>query len=558
MSQSGWIGKSLHGRYVVEEMLGQGGMSAVYKATDPNLKRVVAIKMIHPHLSDNPDFVRRFEEEATAVAPLRHPGIIQVYDFNQEDGVYYMVLEFVPGETVQDHLRRLNAAGRRLSITKAIEYVINICDAVDYAHQRGLIHRDIKPANIMLNLLGEAILMDFGIAKILGGQQHTSTGAVVGTAMYMSPEQIKGERADRRTDIYSLGVTMFEMVSGHPPFEADSAMTLMMMHVNDPVPNLHDLNPEVPDDLVLVINKALEKNPDDRYQTGAQMGAALRKVLGRIKSGSSVEAPAPGATMLEEAPKLMTSPKATVPPPVAPEGTMVESAPRASMATPGGGGSLGGMAMESSAVKPVPAPKAPAADAPPRKLPLSMPVIVGIFVGLACLIFGGLFLVNQLLNRGANPAPPTEEPVGVVLDITETLAPTALVPESTATLEGTSTPSVTPTITNTPEPTVPPGIPFVRINAITVDEQNRYVVDYETFEYTEVLPGQHVHFFFNTVLPENAGSPGSGPWILYGGPRPFTGYKESDRPAAATQMCALVANSNHSVQPNSGNCVNLP
>jgi len=187
-----------------------------------------------------------------------------------------------------------------------------------------------------------------------------------------------------------------------------------------------------------------------------------------------------------------------------------------------------------------------------------MPVIVGIFVGLACLIFGGLFLVNQLLNRGANPAPPTEEPVGVVLDITETLAPTALVPESTATLEGTSTPSVTPTITNTPEPTVPPGIPFVRINAITVDEQNRYVVDYETFEYTEVLPGQHVHFFFNTVLPENAGSPGSGPWILYGGPRPFTGYKESDRPAAATQMCALVANNNHSVQPNSGNCVNLP
>jgi len=184
-----------------------------------------------------------------------------------------------------------------------------------------------------------------------------------------------------------------------------------------------------------------------------------------------------------------------------------------------------------------------------------MPVIVGIFVGLACLIFGGLFLVNQFINRAANAA--TEPPVGVVVDNTETPAAT-LAPELTATIEGTSTSSVTATITNTPEPTIPPGVPFVRINAITVDEQQRYVVEYETFEYTEILPGQHVHFFFNTVSPENAGSPGSGPWILYGGPRPFTGYRESDRPAAATQMCALVANSNHSIHPNSGNCLNLP
>ena len=185
MPKSKWTGKSLSKRYLIEEMLGQGGMSSVYKATDPNLKRVVAIKMIHSHLSNNPDFVKRFEEEAAAVAQLRHPSIIQVYDFNQDDDVYYMVLEFVPGETIQDHLKRLNEGGRRLSVAKAVEYMTSICEAVDYAHQRGMIHRDIKPANIMLNTLGQAILMDFGIAKIVGGQRHTATGAVVGTAMYM-------------------------------------------------------------------------------------------------------------------------------------------------------------------------------------------------------------------------------------------------------------------------------------------------------------------------------------------------------------------------------------
>ena len=167
MANSSWIGKKIGGRYQIEELLGQGGMSAVYKATDPNLRRVVAIKLIHPHLSGDPDFVRRFEEEAASVAQLRHPGIIQVYDFNNDDDVYYMVLEFVPGETIQDHLKRLNAAGRKLSVTKAVEYIAEICDAVDYAHQRGMIHRDIKPANLMLNVMGQAILWISGSPKSL-------------------------------------------------------------------------------------------------------------------------------------------------------------------------------------------------------------------------------------------------------------------------------------------------------------------------------------------------------------------------------------------------------
>ncbi len=559
MAKPKWIGKTLSNRYVIEELLGQGGMSAVYKATDPNLKRVVAIKMIHTHLSNDPDFVKRFEEEATAVAQLRHPNIIQVYDFNRDDDVYYMVLEFVPGETIQDHLKRLNQSGRRLSVTSAIEYIANACDAVDYAHQRGMIHRDIKPANLMLNTMGQVILMDFGIAKIVGGQRHTATGAVVGTAMYMSPEQIKGEQPDRRTDIYSLGVTLFELVSGQPPFDADSAMTLMMMHINDPVPDPRKLNPDVPDELVAVINKALAKDPNERYQTAAQMGAALRNLLGRVKTGVARAAIPPGATMVEESviPPGSTMVEESVIPPgstmveesavpspgtrstgsTGPQGTVVESAP---------------MTGSGTAARPVPAPSAPASTASARpKSSVALPMIIGGIVGAACLLTGGIFLVSQLF--GGDSAGATEAPIVAVVDTpTEFVLPTA-----TAGVEETPTVEVTPTDTATPTATVPAG-PFVRINAITVDSQNRYVVEYETFGFTEALPGMHIHFFFNTVSPENAGVPGSGPWILYGGPRPFTGYRVSDRPSAATQMCALVANSNHSVQANSGNCVYLP
>lgn len=238
MEQPTWIGRTLSNRYRIDAMLGQGGMSAVYKATDPNLKRVVAIKLIHSHLSTDPSFVMRFESEAAAVASLRHPNIVQVFDFNNDTGVYYMVLEFIPGETLQDRMKRLAENKRQLSVEDALKFTMNIADAVGYAHQRGMVHRDIKPANIMLDVQGQAILMDFGIVKILGGDSHTSTGAVVGTARYMSPEIIRGEVADHRSDIYSLGVTLYEMLSGRPPFVADSAMTLMMMHLNDPVPDV--------------------------------------------------------------------------------------------------------------------------------------------------------------------------------------------------------------------------------------------------------------------------------------------------------------------------------
>jgi tRNA A-37 threonylcarbamoyl transferase component Bud32 len=571
MKTNEWIGKSLGGRYQIEELMGQGGMSAVYKANDPNLKRMVAVKLIHEHLSTDAGFVSRFEEEAAAIAQLRHPNIVQVFDFNVEDDTYYMVMEFIPGETLQEQLKRLNQAGRNMEIDDVVEYLINICDASDYAHDRGLIHRDIKPANIMLSVQKQAILMDFGIAKIIGGQQHTATGAVVGTAQYMSPEQIKGEQLDRRSDIYSLGVTLFEMISGRPPYEADSAMTLMMMHINDPVPDVKRINPEVSPQLVAVINKALAKSRDDRYQTAGEMAVALRGVLG-LPTEVPPAAEAAGAAVLSDATMIEEAlPAFEEPEPAAaetPGATVVEAAVVAGVVQQAAQPDVQQTTAEPVAQPPTVPPTTP--PAPPAEAEAGG----GIFgIKPLYLIIGGVVLLviilaivfgSSLLGGGGDDglpvavASPTE--IGEIIESTP--SPTSL-PTDTPTIAPpteTFTPTVSPTITLTPTQTVPPGIPYVRINDITIDDQNRYVVEYETFEFIEEISSTtlHVHFFFDTVAPEEAGYPGGGPWILYGGPRPFTGYTVSAKPAEAIEMCALVANPNHSVQMSSGMCFKLP
>lgn len=521
MAKSELIGKKLSGRYEVTELLGRGGMSSVYAGNDPNLRRKVAIKVIHPHLSEDPQFISRFEEEAAAVAQLKHPNIIQVFDFNHDDETYYMVLEYVPGVTLQEHLEKIVGDGGTMGTAEAREIVAKVCDALEYAHQRGMIHRDIKPANIMITDAGQVILMDFGVAKMIGGKQHTATGAVVGTALYVSPEQVRGKEPDHRVDLYALGVTMFEMLSGKPPFEADSAMTTMMMHVNEPVPDIRELNPDVPDSLKDVIEKALAKERDDRYKSAADMAKALRSAnLEAVadQGKTTVEpmlAPVPGGdirgTVIEQ-PVVKEQGPATVrdvsPPPVPPAGPPAKQ--------PATGGRPGGL-------------------------------IAGGVAGIAvigCLVLAvaGYFLYTQF--------------GGALGAATETPAPTDT-PEPTATVE-----VIIAEQTDTPEPTLtpspsPPPEPFVLITDIRLNGST-YLVDYETFGYTEMLPGQHIHFFYDTVPPSQAGSPGSGPWAVWGGPRPFDGYHTGNRPAAASQLCALVANPNHSIIMGTGNCFNLP
>ncbi len=301
-------------------------------------------------------------------------------------------------------------------------------------------------------------------------------------------------------------------------------MTLMMMHVNDPVPDLRKLNPDVPDDLVAVINKALAKDPNDRYQTAGQMAAALRNVIDPAKAGTSVDIPAPAATMLEELPSSAAGPDATAleQVPSAPQGTVVEPALMPSS------DEVGGTVVETAAptaasMSPAPQP-GPKASAPVKKSGLPLPAIIGGVAVLAVLIIGGIFMASR--GGGNETAVPTEEPVVAVVD---TAVPTqTAVPEPTEVI----IPTEIPTDTAIP-PSPTPETPYVVITGIKL-EGNSYVVD---FEMHNSPPDLHVHMFFNTVPPDQAGSPGSGPWKLIGGaygPSPFTGYGPANRPPNAT------------------------
>jgi serine/threonine protein kinase len=279
MNPQNLVGKKIGGRYEIDLLLGQGGMSEVYRAYDPNLRRKVAIKLIHSYLATDPKFINRFKEEAAAVARLRHSNIVQVYDFDFDGQNYYMVMEYLEGDTLQFRLKRQNSERRYLPLSEAVKTCIQLCDAVGYAHSHNLIHRDIKPANVIIDLTGHAILMDFGIVKIIGGDYHTATGASVGTATYMSPEQIRGERVDMRTDIYSLGVTLYEMLSGKPPFQGDSAFSLMMTVLNSPLPDLGSYRKDIPADLQQIVEKSMSKTITERYQSMEEMAAALQHIF---------------------------------------------------------------------------------------------------------------------------------------------------------------------------------------------------------------------------------------------------------------------------------------
>jgi serine/threonine protein kinase len=273
-----WVGKTIGNRYQIEALLGRGGMSAVYRAFDPNLKRKVALKIIHAHLTDNPEFIQRFEQEASLVAQLRHPNIIQIHDFNQDNGAYYMVMDYIAGETLAARLDSLNNAGIRMPLADTVRIMALIGDAVDFAHQQRMIHRDLKPANVVLDLLGKPYLTDFGIAKLVGASIHTATGAALGTAAYMAPEHVRGDEIDHRADIYSLGIMLYELLSGSPPFNGNSTYQILIQQVQEPLPDIQNIELNTPSSLVAILNKALAKLPAERYQSAAEMVVALRTV----------------------------------------------------------------------------------------------------------------------------------------------------------------------------------------------------------------------------------------------------------------------------------------
>lgn len=280
-------GKLLGGRYQIGERIGGGGMASVYEGIDLLLDRPVAIKILSDALSHENQFVRRFIEEARAVAKLSHPNIVSLYDVGNEGNIYYMVMELIEGES----LDRIIAREGVISPKEAMIIALQICDGLAHAHhQHHIIHRDVKPHNILATYDGHFKLADFGIARSLNApKSFTQTGSVVGSAHYFSPEQARGEELGYHSDLYSLGVVLFEMVTGQVPFDGKDYIAIALMHVQAPVPHPRELNPAIPIELASVIETALEKDPKYRYATAWEMKQDLEYALSALSRRPSVK-----------------------------------------------------------------------------------------------------------------------------------------------------------------------------------------------------------------------------------------------------------------------------
>ncbi len=341
------VGRTL-GQYRILEQLGRGGMATVYKTYQPSLERYVAIKVLLSDFTEDPSFVRRFKREATAIAGLQHPNIVPVYDFGWEGDIAYIVMQYISGGALKGQL------GQPVDPSFTVRVISQVAAALDYAHGQGIVHRDIKPANILLTPSDWVLLTDFGIAKMVSATSAlTQTGRMVGTPQYMSPEQAKGEAVDSRSDIYSLGVVLYEMLTGRPPFDADTPVAVAIKHISAPLPLPRQAVPGLPEAAERVIIKALAKAPEDRYQTAGALAAALGQAVSGEPAAIPVAAPAP--------------------PPVA--------------ATP--------------------AQAAPSVAAPaPRHIPSWLAALAGLLVGAA--ILGGGVMVGL---RARGPSPPPYYPV---------------------------------------------------------------------------------------------------------------------------------------------------
>jgi serine/threonine-protein kinase len=277
-------GRLLAGRYELGEVLGYGGMAEVFRGVDVRLGREVAVKILRADLARDPSFLGRFRREAQAAASLNHPAIVSVYDTGEDDGTPYIVMEYVAGRTLRDALR---TEGRLLP-RRALEIVAAVCDALEYSHRAGIVHRDIKPGNVMLTPTGDVKVMDFGIARALAGGANTATqtATVLGTAQYLSPEQARGEVVDARSDVYSAGCLLYELLTGSPPFTGENAVAVAYQHVREEAALPSSVNPDLTPDLDAVVMKALAKNPANRYQSAEE----FRLDLERAAAGRRVAA----------------------------------------------------------------------------------------------------------------------------------------------------------------------------------------------------------------------------------------------------------------------------
>jgi len=293
------IGTVLSGRYKLEAKLGSGGMSTVYLARDTTLDRSVAVKVMHREMSEQADQLERFRQEARAVAKLSHPNVVAVIDAGEDGGHPYIVFEYVDGETLKQRINRVGA----LDPQEALAYAIEIARGLTVAHARNMVHRDIKPQNVLIDSEGRAKLTDFGISRQLEQDGMTATGRVLGTTDYVAPEQAMGHPVDQRSDIYSLGVVLYEMLVGQVPFQADSQVGVAMKHVNEELPDVQQRRPELSAAAALVVERATAKDPDQRYQ---QVG----ELIDDLSTALEVEAARAGSTTGEATSVLEAVPPA--------------------------------------------------------------------------------------------------------------------------------------------------------------------------------------------------------------------------------------------------------
>lgn len=430
------------GRYVIKGELGRGGMATVFHAYDPRFERDVAIKVLPHAFLHDPQFRVRFDREAKTVALLEHPAIVPVYDFGEESEQPYIVMRYMSGGSLKERIEKGS-----LSTSEAAKIISRLAPALDVAHAKGIIHRDLKPGNILFDQYGNAFLSDFGIARLAQSSSVATLtqGAILGTPAYMSPEQIHGDKEiDGRSDIYALGVILYEMLTGSQPYRSDTPGKIMMMHVMEEVPHIRSIITDISPKVDEIIGKAMAKDPDVRYRTAAEMSAALDGTMElHVETAQVSQAPADFNTIVHQAP---------------PVGTVVPS--------------------EATVISP-PQPSPPPVDHDSTARPRTGLLAVGIIIFL--LLVGGAGGGYLIFGRGSGEKNPTAtiEAVSIASYPTDTIPPvistntptqtTAPTETPTATIEATKAPSTTPTVeeiilpTNTSEPTAtePPKLPVV-------------------------------------------------------------------------------------------------
>ena len=268
-----YIGKRLDGRYEIKEIIGVGGMAVVYKAYDNIDDRMVAVKILKEELLADDDLRRRFKNESKAIAVLSHPNIVKVYDVSFGDRLQYLVMEYIDGITLKEYIAQQKVIGWK----DALHFTVQILRALQHAHDKGIVHRDIKPQNIMLLSDGTIKVTDFGIARFARNEQRTMTDKAIGSVHYISPEQARGDVTDAKSDIYSVGVLLYEMLTGRLPFEADSAVSVAIMQMQSTPKMPREINPEIPEGLEEITIKAMQKEPKMRYQSAAEMLADIER-----------------------------------------------------------------------------------------------------------------------------------------------------------------------------------------------------------------------------------------------------------------------------------------